>query len=84
MKDMRGADVEVGDKLVVAMREGNLAHLRIARVTGFGSRGSYGTPDPTVLVDWLEVDGWRPAGGSGYIFAKRMGSVLILEKGGAV
>lgn len=88
MKDFLGNPISVGDKIIVAMREGNQAYLRIARVTGFGIRGAdpdYGGGDPTVEVDWLIADGWHRGGDyaregkPGYIFQKRAGSVLKYE-----
>lgn len=87
-KDFTGKEIEVGDKLVVAMREGNSARLRIARVTGFGRRGDERWGDDTILVDWLVVDEyyspdseWARTGKSGYIFANRAGSVLVVKEG---
>ena len=74
--DFQGTEIKVGSRLVLAFREANQARLRIGTVTGFSTRGW--DMATTILLKYETIDGFSSVS-EGYIYANRIGSVMVLE-----
>jgi hypothetical protein len=74
--DFQKQPIVFGSKIVVAMRMGSNARLRIGVVEGFSRRGDR----ETIGVRWTDVDGFGPVAQTTEIDADRLGTIYVLEK----
>lgn len=71
-EDLLGNVVKVGDRVAVALRDFNLAELRVGTVVAFGVVNSYGGPDDTIRVEWEKS--------SNYSYAAKTSGVSVSKK----